>query len=142
MSRACAFHPSGDYVAIGFGGRVGRGKQKDDGVLRIYSYPKEHSSSMTKLCEMKDAKQWISDVKFSPDGTILAVGSHDDIIFYYSVTITKGANPVSLQLTGKFSKHNSFFYHMIPLQMVRAACIVLLSVIFNQTQRGHRDGIR
>lgn len=115
MARACAFHPKGHIIAVGFGGRVGRGKQKDDGVLRIYQYREvEEAGRRThkKLFEIKDAKQWISDVKFSPDGTVLAVGSHDNIVFFYAVTISEETGSCSLRLTGKFSKHNSFITHL------------------------------
>jgi WD40 repeat protein len=115
MARACAFHPEGKVLAVGFGGRVGRGKQKDDGMLRLYRYPhgnEDSSEPFHKLFEIKDAKQWISDVKFSPDGTVLAVGSHDNIVFFYSVTLSQNGDKASLKLTGKFSKHNSYITHL------------------------------
>jgi WD40 repeat protein len=50
--------------------------------------------------EIKDAKQWISVVRFSPDGATLAVGSRDNSIYLYSVTHQYARK-------GKFSKHNS-----------------------------------
>lgn len=32
----------------------------------------------------KHAKEWISAIKFSPKGDVLAVGSHDNAIYLYS----------------------------------------------------------
>jgi WD40 repeat protein len=112
MARACAFHPQGSFLAVGFGGRVGRGKQKDDGMVRVYSYPNvgsEETEKLVKMTEMRDSKQWISDIKFSPDGNSLAVGSHDNVIYIYSVSLDDDS--VSLSLRGKFNKHNSYITH-------------------------------
>lgn len=30
----------------------------------------------------RDAKKWLSDIKFSPDGSLLAVSSHDCKVIY------------------------------------------------------------
>ena len=37
----------------------------------------------TKL--FKHAKEWISDIKFSPDDTKCAIGSHDNKIYIYNL---------------------------------------------------------
>ena len=100
MARACAYHPSGEIIAVGFGGRVGRGSQKMDGIFRIY----RATGDMAAIFEGQDTKKWISEVKFSPDGSILAIGSHDDSIYLYSYTN-------QFQKKAKFSKHNSFITH-------------------------------
>ena len=116
MARACAYHPTGRYLAVGFGGRVGRGRQKEDGKIRVYSYPEEWGSGseqLEKQVDIRDSKQWISDVKFSPDGNSMAVGSHDNIIYIYSVNISAdGSGVLSLTLRGKFNKHNSYITHL------------------------------
>lgn len=39
---------------------------------------------MLKL--FKDAKEEISDIKFSPDATTMAVGSHDNSIYVYKLS--------------------------------------------------------
>jgi len=51
-----------------------------------------------------DAKEWIQDVKFSPDGATLAVGSHDNKVYLYDV-----AGGFSLKATA--GAHNSFITH-------------------------------
>jgi hypothetical protein len=39
MARACAIHPEDpNVVAVGFGGRVGRGKESGGGMVRVYTY--------------------------------------------------------------------------------------------------------
>lgn len=114
MARACDFSPDGDLIAVGFGGRVGRSSkvsQKNDGMVRIYSAEK-----LVSLVEIRDAKQWISDVKFSPDGQALAVGSHNNTVYIYDIaqstakSAEKGA--LVLKIRCKFSKHNSYITHM------------------------------
>ena len=55
---------------------------------------------MLQVCELKEAKQWISKIKFSPDGSVLAVGSRDNSIYTYSVA-------QQFKRKSKFSKHNA-----------------------------------
>ena len=117
MARCCAYGPQGDFIAVGFGGRVGRvraGKRtKTDGMLRIYS-----TKTFEKLCEVKDAREWISDVKFSPADTTntLVVASHDNCIHIYDVKAEYSDHVVTalkLSLRPKrFDKHNSFLTHV------------------------------
>jgi WD40 repeat protein len=47
-----------------------------------------------------DAKEWIEVMKYSPDGSKLAVGSHDNKIYVYSSS--------DYSLLGICKKHNSF----------------------------------
>ena len=35
-------------------------------------------------CIVKVAKEWISDLKFNPEGNFLAIGSHDNSIYLYT----------------------------------------------------------
>ena len=46
------------------------------GMFRIYSASDAASYPVIKLAEQNDAKQWISDVKFSGDGRTVAVGKN------------------------------------------------------------------
>ena len=55
---------------------MGRGKEMKGGMLRIYSTSDASSFPVVKLSEHNDAKQWISDVKFSGDGRTVAIGKH------------------------------------------------------------------
>lgn len=92
MSRTCCYHPEGQLIALGFGGRVGKGKETGGGMVRIYStfsssLDSSNSAKVDKVAERTDAKQWISDVKFSFDGKTLIVGSHDCKIYIYSVSV-------------------------------------------------------
>ena len=105
MARACCYDPCGDLIAVGCGGRVGRGKQKADGTVRVYD-----EATLDLKCEIRDAKQWIGDIKFSPDGQTLAVASHNNSIYLYAVSRADKSS-VSLNLRSKFSKHNSYITH-------------------------------
>ena len=102
MSRAVAYSPDGSMIAVGLGGRAGKsgGRTRNDGRVLIL-----REKDLEQLHDMRDSKQWISDIKFSPDGNILAVASHDNRIYLYDVD--KGFAP-----RATFSKHNSFVTHM------------------------------
>jgi hypothetical protein len=39
ISRTVTYNSSGTMLALGFGGRVGRGKESGDGYVRLYSVP-------------------------------------------------------------------------------------------------------
>jgi WD40 repeat protein len=52
----------------------------------------------------KAGKEWISEVKFSPDGSLLAVGSHDNSVYIYNVQ--------GWQKKWAFNKHASFITHL------------------------------
>jgi WD40 repeat protein len=101
ISRTCCFSPDGFVLAVGFGSG-GRGKNKEDGVVKIYRFTEKDRKtvSIEIVNEIKEAKQWISVVKFSPDGLTLAVGSRDNSIYLYSVT-------QKCKRKGKFSKHKA-----------------------------------
>ena len=104
MARTCDYSPDGLYLAVGFGGRVGKKNAAGvDGMVKIFRFERSDSSealSFTQVGEIKDAKQWISCVRFSPDGCTLAVGSRDNSVYLYSVMH-------QYERRGKFSKHNS-----------------------------------
>ena len=113
MARAVCYYPQAadqPLVAVGFGGRVGtsNAKGKLDGMVRVYFV--DHEAGTKKVAEVKDPKRWMSDVRFSPDGKTLAVGGHDDAIYFYDVGLIK--NGCTLKLRTKFSKHNSFITHI------------------------------
>jgi len=51
-----------------------------DGTCKRY---KMDGDSLTHESAWKHAKEWISDVKYSPDDTKICIGSHDNGIYGY-----------------------------------------------------------
>ena len=96
-ARCCDYSPDGQYLAVGFGDGRSTRKNKHNGAVRIY---RADMDPMKQVCELKEAKQWISKLKFSPDGSILAVASRDNSVYAYSVA-------QQFKRKSKFSKHNA-----------------------------------
>jgi microtubule-associated protein-like 6 len=137
VARACAYSSHGEMLAIGFGGRLGRGDEPKGGMVRIYrgnftgfenigeildNFKNDDDFEFAKLAEARDAKQWISDVKWSPDNLTLVVGAHDSKVYIYDVIyslsdgkLAQGRLPMveqaSLHLRHTFSKHSSVINH-------------------------------
>ena len=87
MARAVCMSPDASMIAVGFGGSVGCGKDKMDGWVYIFDGDTKDSdfSELEEAFTMHHAKGWISDIKWSPDGSTIAVGSHDNKIYIYDV---------------------------------------------------------
>jgi microtubule-associated protein-like 6 len=66
--RAIAVSPDGLWIIMGF----------KDGTVRLFDKDVKQKQ-VTKI-----AKEWISDIKFSPDGSMIALGSHDNSIYLYT----------------------------------------------------------
>ena len=79
-ARACCYSPNGHLIAVGMGGDIGRGKRPKDGTVVIVQTQKQ---SLDVVKELKNASEWISDIKFSPNGELLAVASHDNKVYVY-----------------------------------------------------------
>lgn len=118
-ARACAYSPDAALLAVGLGGgdsaalrrRGGKSaptKSKEGAVMIISTG--EGVQDMQVLFEDAPAKEWISDVKFSPCGRHLAFGSHDNAIYFYSIHAT-GAG-VEVKKRKPFAKHNSYITHL------------------------------
>ena len=115
ISRTCCYGRGGALLALGFGGRVGKGKEAGGGIVRLYPGNPRQEAPLEKLCEAKDAKEWISDVKFSSDSSILCVGAHDCKIYIYKVECEMSGDVVrsaKLTLSKTFAKHNSVINHL------------------------------
>ncbi|CAB1347638.1 unnamed protein product [Coregonus sp. 'balchen'] len=91
--RSAGFHPSGAVLAVGT--MTGRWLvlDTDTGDL-VYMHT--------------DGNEIISNVKYSPDGNFLAVGSHDNFVYIYAVT----ENGKKYSRVGKCTGHSSFVTHL------------------------------
>ncbi|TYZ57872.1 hypothetical protein PybrP1_010272 [[Pythium] brassicae (nom. inval.)] len=117
-ARACAYSPDAALLAIGLGGggagarrRGGSGaraKSKEGAVLVLSADAGAPDARV--VFEDAPAKEWISDVKFSPCGSQLAFGSHDNAVYLYAVR----AAGASVEVTKRkaFAKHNSYITHL------------------------------
>ncbi|XP_038620901.1 echinoderm microtubule-associated protein-like 3 isoform X1 [Tachyglossus aculeatus] len=90
----CAdFHPSGAVVAVGLS--TGRWLVLDTETREVVS-------------DFTDGNEQLSVVRYSPDGAYLAVGSHDNTIYIYSVS-SDGAKSSRF---GRCAGHSSFITHL------------------------------
>ena len=114
-ARCCAFSPDGVFLAVGFGtgedaskttnSKKNNNKTKQtssESLVRIYRVDTLLSGNPNNaiLAEIKEAKRWISVIKFSSDGLTLFVGSKDNSVYLYSVV-------QQFRRKAKFSKHNA-----------------------------------
>ena len=80
-SRAIAYSPDGKNIVVGFGfGKRVKGKgQTKEGAFVIFS-----AGDMKIVHEGKDSNEPIRVAKYSPDSSILAIGSEDANIYIYN----------------------------------------------------------
>jgi len=119
----------GEYIAIGFGGRLGKGKEKGGGIVRIYSA--DLSSDIKLQQEVAVAKEWISDVKFSSNDRIIVVGAHDCKIYIYDVTKDDAKKEMRIKYRAVFNKHNSVINHLGALEMMMMIMMILMNMLMN-----------
>ena len=87
-SRAVAVNPNNGHVAVAH----------NDGMVSI----RENANSLDNvLHRLTDSAEWLESLVYSPDGTKLAAGSHDNKVYIYDVE-----NGYSL--AGTCAKHNSY----------------------------------
>ncbi|KAG1929889.1 echinoderm microtubule-associated protein-like 2 isoform X1 [Pimephales promelas] len=91
--RSIGFHPKGPVLAVGT--MTGRWLVLDTDTRDLVSM---HT----------DGNEIISVIKYSPDGAYLAVGSHDNFVYVYSVT----ENGRKYSRVGKCTGHSSFVTHL------------------------------
>jgi len=80
-----------------------------------------------KLKSLKEPEEWSEVMRYSPDGTLFAVGSHDNNIYVYEVNN-------DYKLYTKFAKHNSFVTSLDWSQdgsYIRSVCGAYEKLYFN-----------
>ncbi|XP_066551015.1 echinoderm microtubule-associated protein-like 1 isoform X5 [Amia ocellicauda] len=92
-AQSAGFHPSGTVVAIGT--QTGRWLVLD-------------TESKDLVTVHTDGNEQLSVMRYSPDGTLLAIGSHDNYIYIYGVV----DNGRKYSRVGKCSGHSSFITHL------------------------------
>ncbi|OQS03517.1 microtubule-associated protein, partial [Thraustotheca clavata] len=103
IARSCAYSNAAPYwIAVGLGGRIEAGRKHPRyGTLIVV----RDDESLEIVFEDKPSKEWLSEIKFSPNNTCLAVGSHDTGIYLYSINGNK------ITKMGVFRKHTSYITH-------------------------------
>jgi len=88
-ARCCAYSPDGRRLAIGFGCPRKLSNRQFDGkwiVLDTTDFQVAH--------EARDSTKWITDMKYSPNGELLAIGCYDNKIYIYGVNAGYALNAV------------------------------------------------
>jgi microtubule-associated protein-like 6 len=110
-ARACCYSNNGTKIAIGMGNDSNNSKktsknksegQKDkDNEGRVVVY---NEGDFSILKDLKTSKRWVSEIKFSPNDRMMAVGTHDSSIYLYDAA--NGFKPMK-----PFKKHSSYITH-------------------------------
>eukprot|EP00949_MAST-11_sp_MAST-11-sp1_P004459 g4459.t1 len=82
LIRAVCFSPDGNYLAVGLGGEI-PGKDVE-GPIGGFKVIQEEDLAIAAE-PSPDARSWITDIKYSPDGRTLALASMDSNIYLYEV---------------------------------------------------------
>ena len=99
-ARCCSFNPDGKTLAVGFGCPKRVSARQYDGKWVIYD-----TEDFQVIHEARDSNKWITEIKYSPNGQLLAMGSFDNKIYVYNV-------PGGYSLSAIISQHNSFITHL------------------------------
>jgi len=86
-SRALAYNKFNGHIAVGH----------NDGTLTIRA---SWNDLDNVIAQANNSREWIEDMEYSPDGSKLAVGSHDNNVYVYSTD--------SYKLLGTCKRNNSF----------------------------------
>eukprot|EP00752_Nemacystus_decipiens_P008508 g7598.t1 len=78
-ARSLAYSPSGKQLVVGLGGD--RDAMVKEGALVVLS-----AETLEILEEVRNAKSWISDMKFTKDGALLAVAANSGEIYIHDAT--------------------------------------------------------
>ena len=81
MSRCVSYSPDGNYIAVGLGGLVpGKDPMGPIGGFKILQ-----DEDLAIATEGRDARQWVTSIKYSPDGRGMALSSRDGKLYLYDV---------------------------------------------------------
>jgi WD40 repeat protein len=79
-ARCCCYSPDGKHIAVGFGSPKKLFERQFDGkwiVIDTIDYQISH--------EARDSNKWLRELKYSPNGSFIVIGSDDNKIYVYSV---------------------------------------------------------
>jgi WD40 repeat protein len=99
-SRCCAFSPDGMKLAVGFGCPKKLSNKQYDGKWVVLS-----TDDYQPMHEARDSTKHLTEMKFSPNSLVLAIGSYDNKIYIYDVN-------TSYSLTAVVTQHNSYITHL------------------------------
>ena len=111
--------PAGKAPAAAAGGEGEGGTAAGpahNGSVHVFSFSHDAGNiKVEKVAEGCPSIAWICDVKFSPDGKLLSVGSHDKKLYCYNVPEMPPGPGWATMLAGKgaftFDKHSSAVLH-------------------------------
>mmetsp|Transcript_20183 Transcript_20183/g.18324 ORF Transcript_20183/g.18324 Transcript_20183/m.18324 type:complete len:1166 (+) Transcript_20183:2-3499(+) len=95
-SRCCAFSPDGKHLAIGFGCPKKVKNRQYDGKWTVLD-----TSDNLVTHEARDSTKWITEIKYSPNGEYIAMGSYDNKIYVYNI-------PSGYALSAVISHHHAY----------------------------------
>ena len=106
--RACAWSPDGTQIAVGIGGDPSM-STKDGAIIVL------QAATLDVIFEDRKAKYTISDMRFSPGGTLLVVASRDGKVYLHDAKSESGSleqfrllSIIELQVKESFVTHMDF----------------------------------
>lgn len=97
-ARSVAVHPEEDLIVVGF----------YDGSVEAFTLAADYT--LKSIRKWKACKEWVSEIKFSPNKAVMAVGSHDNAIYLYAVK--KEDKGYTFTETRTLKKHSSYITHL------------------------------
>ena len=153
--RALDFHPSGGAIAIGLmewvkggidKGAKDKGKKGSEGggtkgSVMIYSIQLDGEEIKVEMIATGcPSVAWINEVRFSPTGHMLAVGSHDKKLYLYKVNPDAWADTLRKEKY-IFNKHSSAVLHIdfsADSKYIQTTC-QSGELIFSDTKTGKQE---
>jgi len=100
--RAIAWSPDGTMLAVGYGGRTGTGRSRKDGSFVLLK-----AADLSTIHEGQDSRDWICEIKFSPDSSLLAMSSQDSKVYIYALAFRKDTGAFDIKLSCKCEMSNA-----------------------------------